>query len=94
MDNKVLDLIMDSIKDLKETVNNRLDKIENKLDNVVTKEDCKNNQGNCLLKSEEKKTAINAEWSYKKYVVVASIFTGFFGVAALFIKGLFPHLGV
>ena len=94
MDSQILTIIRDSIKDLKETVNNRLDKIEDKLDNVVTKDDCKNSQNNCFLKSEEKRTAIKEEWSYKKFLVVASIFTGFFGVAALVVKGLFPNLGV
>lgn len=81
MDAQILNLIVDSIKDLKETFNNRLDKIENKLDMVVTKEECKDSQDSCL-----KNATVKEEWSYKKFVVVASILTGFFSIIALIIK--------
>lgn len=85
----ITDLIIGQFKDLKADVNKRLDKIEDKIDGLVTAEDCKNNQANCQQFKLAKLEVQKREWSYKKYIAVIGIFSGFFGILALIMKGLF-----
>jgi hypothetical protein len=83
-DDKV-NMIYDILKDFKEDVNKRLEKIENKIDGLVTKEECVRNHND----DSDNKKIILAEWSYKRAVVIAGIFSGGFGVIILLIKTLF-----
>jgi len=83
-DDKV-NMIYDVLKDFKEDVNRRLEKIENKIDGFVTKEECGKNHNEDF----DNKKIILAEWSYKRAVVIAGIFSGAFGVIILLIKAIF-----
>lgn len=83
-DDKV-NMIYDILRDFKEDVNKRLEKIENKIDGLVTKEECAKNHND----DSDNKKIILAEWSYKRAVVIAGIFSGGFGVIILLIKTLF-----
>jgi hypothetical protein len=74
MDERVLDMILENVKDLKSDLVERMDRIENKLDNVVTKEDCQAKRDTCsngqLL--EVKKS----EMSIKKIIAIGGVVTG------------------
>lgn len=88
---KVTDIIIGMIKELKEDVNKRFDKIEKKLDDVVTKEECnlnKCNSENLNLAILEKKE----EWTVKKITAVTGLIVaaigGIAGIVKLLIDGI------
>jgi hypothetical protein len=90
----ITNLIIEQFKDLKRDVNKRLDKIESKIDNLVTTDDCKNNQNNCQQIKYQELEAKKNEWSYRKITAIIGISSGCFGVVLFVIKSFFPQMGV
>ena len=74
MDEKILDIILDNVRELKIDMVERMDRIENKLDNVVTKEDCSTKRANCTNMDtlEIKKNEV----SIKKIIAIGGVVTG------------------
>lgn len=91
--NNVVSLIVGMIKDLKNDVNSRFDKIESKIDNLVTKEECRNNTSCKIIPGEsvellEKKE----EWTVKKITAMTGLIVaaigGIAGIVKLVIDGI------
>jgi hypothetical protein len=69
MDEKIVDILLDAIKDLKTDMIERMDRIENK---IVTKEDCQTKRDNCVGTLEVQKSEI----SVKKIIAIGGVVTG------------------
>ncbi len=74
MDEKILDIILDNVRELKIDMVERMDRIENKIDNVVTKEDCEAKRANCTNK--ETLEIRKNEVSIKKIIAIGGVVTG------------------
>jgi len=69
---KILDIILDTIKDLKTDTVERMGRMENKIDQIVTKEECQANRKNCMHTTEIQKSEI----SVKKIIAIGGVVTG------------------
>lgn len=90
---KVTDIIIGMIKDLKNDINSRFDKMETEIKeiktNMVTKEECKENKCDTLnLEVLEKKE----EWTVKKITAITGLIVaaigGIAGIVKLLIDGI------
>jgi len=83
-DEKILNIILESIKELKTDVkaeiselkadmNSRFDKILGITDDLVKKKDCTESRDGCTKMTELE--VVKSEWSYKKIVAIGGVIT-------------------
>ncbi len=90
--NEKVDMLYDLVKDFKQEVNNRFDKIESKLSTLVNKEDCKQNQEYCFQQISLKKNEMEVkklEFDYKKWGLISGMCLAVVGLGTLIVKGIF-----
>lgn len=85
-EDRLLNFIIDNIKDMRQEVNTRLNYIESKIDNLVTKDECNQNKENCPVLREEKKTQNRAGLVTAYLMGVAGLITAIVGAITVFTK--------
>jgi hypothetical protein len=70
-EDRIVDMVQENFRNLREDLTHRLDRIESKIDQMVTKDDCKKNRQNCIRDT----TIRQSELSLKKVTAIGGIIT-------------------